>query len=673
MVNRVCRFGVVLWFLGAGVPVVGSVSNSTPPIVLTLAPVRPQIDGGASVPGEAFADAWFGGAQVVVVSSSGQVRRLANGFSAACDPEVSFDGRRVLFAGKKGSHSPWSIWETSIDGGKCRAVCVAARDCRHPVFLSSLFTLDSPGPWFTVLFVGGAGTLGEAGSALFSSLYSVKLDGTELRRITFNPQGDLDPAQAADGRVIYAAMRGRVGPQAGGIGSARCEPGRRSLFTVNIDGTAAELYGAEGAKPFQRMPCATAGGLVVFVEADTPDFAGGGELGLIEERRPHHSYRRVPADPHFGYAFASPLAGNSVLVSRRTREGEGRWEVSALDLESGRAEVLFATNTFHAVQARVARPRPSPDGRSTVVNLSASAGTLYALNLYETDPRLAPGLAPGSVRRVRVIEGVPAPPTRGSVEPSVKPAFGRRLLGEAPVEPDGSLQVLVPADIPLEIQALDTNGLAVATCRWLWVKQKENRGCIGCHEDHELVPENLYALAVQRPATQLTPPPEQRRGIGFRDNILPLLQLHCAAKDCHGGAHRPLLGATTDVGAERAAHDLYRALGAPGGASAGPAASRRGSYVEPGCARTSVLIGWLLRRDSLPPGVRERCPATVAQESQTPAPARQTGILARAEFQLLAAWIDLGAPWEAPPRAASTTGTKPPKPAPTAPVDEDGM
>ena len=90
------------------------------------------------------------------------------------------------------------------------------------------------------------------------------------------------------------------------------------------------------------------------------------------------------------------------------------------------------------------------------------------------------------------------------------------------------------------LQTLDERGLALRTCGWIWVKPKETRGCIGCHEDPERIPENQYVLALQRPSNRLTLPPEQRRKVTFREDIAPILQKYCAALDCHGGQDTPL-------------------------------------------------------------------------------------------------------------------------------------
>jgi hypothetical protein len=639
--------------------------------------------------GELFGAGWFDGARVISVSPNGEARVLSRGFKAACDPDVSFDGRHVVFAGKRSTHSAWGIWETGIEGGECRQVSKDARGCRSPRYLSSLFTLDSNGPWFTVLYVGQEDTLTEQGTGLAASLYSVKLDGTERRRLTFNPKGDADPVELLDGRVIYAGGR-NVAPTGTLERNAPPTPesGRCSLFAINLDGTDQELFGGEQGKKIQRLPCATEQGLVVFVETDTPWHEDGGQLGAVEQRRPHHSYRPVPADPRFTYLYPSPLSGNKILVSRRPRQSMANWSVVALDVDSGNAEPVFEDGRFEAVQAKVARPRPMPDGRSSVIDPEYHSGILYALNLYESDAALKPRLAPGSIQRVRVIEGVPAPaqPRRSS---SSGPSLGRRLLGEAPVEKDGSMQLLVPADTPLELQALDEEGMALATCRWIWVKQKENRGCIGCHEDHELVPENLYTLAVQRPANNLALPVERRRTVAFREQILPLLQANCAGADCHRRSRSPLSRLRAANVANKAAREVYEALLAPENQE--PQAARRdepksppqtspaepasvvpGKYVDPGCARTSFLVWMLSGRDKSRPWDQADSPLHFNRQIKRMPPPGKAAPLTEQDFRLLVEWIDLGAAWEARPPPIVAMAKKPAAARPLAAANTGG-
>ena len=53
------------------------------------------------------------GAAIRVVTAAA-TRDLAPGFFASADPEVSFDGQRVLFAGKPRREDPWQIWEAPV-------------------------------------------------------------------------------------------------------------------------------------------------------------------------------------------------------------------------------------------------------------------------------------------------------------------------------------------------------------------------------------------------------------------------------------------------------------------------------------------------------------------------------------------------------------------------------
>lgn len=67
-------------------------------------------------------------------------------------------------------------------------------------------------------------------------------------------------------------------------------------------------------------------------------------------------------------------------------------------------------------------------------------------------------------------------------------AFGatgymREILGYAPVEPDGSVRIKVPANVAFQISVLDENGRRISPIRqaWLQVRPGEILTCNGCH------------------------------------------------------------------------------------------------------------------------------------------------------------------------------------------------
>lgn len=640
-----CGLALLGLALAAGCAAEDSRFNLERPLVLTQVP-RPMKAPPASWDSKGLVRSdWFDGARLVVVSPGGQVRVLSEGFHSAGDPNVSFDGQRVLFAGKKDLTSRWRIWEVGLDGQGLRAVSPEGLDARSPIHVSTLFTLDSPEPWFTTVFVGREQTLNELGRAPASSLYNIKLDGRELRQLTFNPNHNFDPFQMWDGRVVYSAERHPNQPGA--------RVGRVGLYAIHVEGADMEFYGGGLGRPVQHMPCATEGGLVVFVESETASWDGAGQLACVEERRPHVTYKQLSRDSSHVFLHPSPLRDNRILVSRRSAKGRDTCGVFWFDADSGRCELVFDSAEYHDVQALVVRPRNRPDGHSTVVDTKFDSGIFYGLNCYDADARMAPHLQAGMVKRVRFIEGVLQPAAGTSKAVTGKGPFVlRRLVGEAPVEADGSFNVEVPSDTPLLLQTLDERGLALANCGWIWVKPNEKRGCIGCHEDPERIPENEYVLALRRPSNRLVLPPAQRRSVSFREDIAPLLQRHCASAGCHGGKDTPLrLPLTAHRPTERDREEAYAALLAParGKAKTPEAWPQPGKYVDPGRARTSWLIWQLTGGDTSRPWDHDdkRPEAQPRKVKQMP-PSGKGEPFSTEELRTIVQWIDLGAQYEAP-------------------------
>ncbi|MGB7903218.1 MAG: hypothetical protein WCF43_00910, partial [Steroidobacteraceae bacterium] len=83
----------------------------------------------------------------------------------------------------------------------------------------------------------------------------------------------------------------------------------------------------------------------------------------------------------------------------------------------------------------------------------------------------------------------------------VTSAFGmREILGYAPVEPDGSVRVKVPADVAFALTVLDVNGRRISARHdnWLQVRAGQELKCNGCHApvgDDSHGRDNLFAPA----------------------------------------------------------------------------------------------------------------------------------------------------------------------------------
>ena len=99
------------------------------------------------------------------------------------------------------------------------------------------------------------------------------------------------------------------------------------------------------------------------------------------------------------------------------------------------------------------------------------------------------------VRFLRLVRGVPMPPEELLDTPDF--AFGvsrrqlmREILGTVAVEPDGSVLVKVPANVPFNLALLNAQGQAVSPLhqQWLTLRPGETRSCNGCHSADSTAP-----------------------------------------------------------------------------------------------------------------------------------------------------------------------------------------
>jgi hypothetical protein len=80
----------------------------------------------------------------------------------------------------------------------------------------------------------------------------------------------------------------------------------------------------------------------------------------------------------------------------------------------------------------------------------------------------------------------------------------QQVLGYAPIEPDGSFKLNVPADTPIGLAVVDAQGRALQThTNWIQVRPGERRTCDGCHSPRRGGALNSGAVVNSVPATLL--------------------------------------------------------------------------------------------------------------------------------------------------------------------------
>ncbi|MGA2341727.1 MAG: hypothetical protein ABSG29_00955 [Steroidobacteraceae bacterium] len=156
------------------------------------------------------------------------------------------------------------------------------------------------------------------------------------------------------------------------------------------------------------------------------------------------------------------------------------------------------------LQARTPAPTYIPDftpanpAEQALVN--DEVGILNISSVYDFDgvdtakPSIAAQADPANAsfytrpaRFVRIEKAVEIPPK--TVRKINQSAFGpagmgmREILGYAPVQPDGSVQIQVPANVPFIVDVLDANARRITAqhTSWMQVMPGETKSCNGCH------------------------------------------------------------------------------------------------------------------------------------------------------------------------------------------------
>jgi hypothetical protein len=459
-------------------------------------------------------------------------------------------------------------------------------------------------------------------------------------------------------------------------------------------------------------------GRLVFVESVGHRTYGAGGLAFVEPDNPFTTRRVLTPNVVMDgsntagrYTTPYPLPDGRLLVAyspgRATSPLEDdlseppRFGLYTFDVKKGvLGDLIFDAPHVQDYDPVAVFPRPTPPVIPDHVKRNRQTGVFVCLNAYASDRGPSnvfevgtlPPPMPGEIKAVRVLEGfgIKEPDYRRfrSLAPGIaQTTFGassnsgnnfeqKRIVGEAPVYEDGSFSIEVPADTVLHLQTLDENGLALETqLTWVWVRPGEVNTCVGCHEDRTSPPLNLDTIARKKKPIPVVTPPEERRTVDFRRDLMPIIEAKCATADCHGpgaagngttvpdykpGAagngttvpdykpdykpagdldlgggnelvfHRRIGQITFNGAFFNRAYESLLAL-APG--------TFVGKYVRPSAARYSPLMWRLYERQLAPDDARApyRFPA-----QRTP----HDKFLMLEERKLFAEWIDLGAQWD---------------------------
>lgn len=402
-----------------------------------------------------------------------RLRRAANAkepevltaeFFAAADPQVDFTGARILFSGKKETASRWQIWEMAADGSEKRQVTRCEDDCLRGEYL--------PGEEIVYTEVRSAEGREK------SQLQVARLDGTNAHAITFGPGDWWMETVLRDGRVVASA--------AWPLQETKTPSAARTLYTLRPDGTGLDSLRCDNEGTGRRSDAAElADGSILFIESTGTRALAGGQLteiarGAVKEREAGPKAVRT-LSPR-----ATPEGTVVLAEARKTANGGETFDlVTMKSASAGAKTTLYADAKLSNVQPVTVAAHERPKKFWSLVDLESKAGYLISLDAYSTQNVAGHRIAT-PIAKVRVY---------GAADNAGAP----RMLGEAPVETDGSFFVEVQANLPVRFELLDAQGnVLLAEKSWIWARPGEQRGCAGCHADKTLAPENRWPMTLKR-------------------------------------------------------------------------------------------------------------------------------------------------------------------------------
>lgn len=469
------------------------------------------------------------------------------------DCDLSYDGTRALFSWRQAEDQGYHLWTVNIDG-------------------SGLAQLTD-GPWHDYnacwLPDGGIGFLSTRTAqfaycwhAPVGVLHRMDADGANVTKLSANYLNDFTPYVLNDGRLIYTRWE-YVDRPAIPI---------QSLWTINPDGTnLAGYFGNRVLSPGTFMEVRPIPGTTKIVCTMTGhNGPARGALGVIDRERGVNAQDAIenitPDVPVPGveegngntegtkqYSSPVPLDAVRLLASIRgpvlVRDFAGGCQSVALPAPEDGMQ-WFCAQPVRPRQRPPAIPRFEP-GRPE--DLYA---TVFVQDVYQG---LEPHVARGGVKRIRVVREMPK---TVRIDPA-KRAFGfqfpvvscgatyapKDVLGEIPVEADGSAHFRVPAGMPVYFMVLDAQGRAIQRMRsFTHFMPGESHGCIGCHEPRLGTSSPPRGTALAGAPRDLEPPEWGAGGFAFWRTVQPVLDHYCV--ECHSPQDAPegvdLTGGKTD-------------------------------------------------------------------------------------------------------------------------------
>ncbi|RMF92472.1 MAG: hypothetical protein D6741_14895, partial [Planctomycetota bacterium] len=433
------------------------------------------------------------------------------------DPVVHYDGKKILFSYRPGGTHTYHLYEIDVDGSNLRQLTDGPDDDIEPIYC----------PDDSIIFCSSrCHRFVNCWHTRVATLYRCDADGSNIRMLSSNNDHDNTPWMLPDGRVLY--MRWEY--------VDRSQVHFHHLWTSNPDGTGqmvffGNMYG--GTVMLDAKPVPGSNKVVVSWSPGHGRPEHLGPVALVDPSKgPDNleSVRIVSKDRNLRdpFAFSEDCFLVASAAGLHVMDGQGK------------LETIYQLPPEERSRLQCHEPRPIvPHPRERIiaprVDLNKPTGTLILEDVYAG--RNMKGVERGTIKKLLVLKQLPKPVNfSGGMQPlTIGGSFTlAEIVGEVPVEEDGSAYMELPALQSLFFVALDENDRSVKRMHsFVTLQPGEVTSCVGCHEPRTHTPHDVRRdlLALQKPPQPVQPIRDVPPVLDFPRDVQPILDRHCV--ECH--------------------------------------------------------------------------------------------------------------------------------------------
>jgi hypothetical protein len=229
----------------------------------------------------------------------------------------------------------------------------------------------------------------------------------------------------------------------------------------------------------------TKNGKLIFIESDSGEKKGG-NIVSVNYNRPLHSRINLSSAIQGDFYSIGQSRADKLLVSYRLTDNDpyGLYEFDIKKKTLGSS--IYKDKNFNVLDVIVVKKNKRPKKLPSEVDRTVNTGLLLCQDINFSDIQSVESSSSNSKAVKIEVLGIDS------------------SLGIVDVEKDGSFYLKVLADTPFRIQTIDEKGDIVhGPGSWIYLRPNERRGCVGCHENKEQVPENRQPLSIRKEPTIL--------------------------------------------------------------------------------------------------------------------------------------------------------------------------